>query len=55
MSKFLKAKVTVRSFHHVTREQVEADGKKSEHDRREVDRLVGKIGTFKISKSYTFN
>ena len=46
MSKFLKAKVTFRSFNHVTREQVEEDGKKSEHDRREVDRLVGKRGTF---------
>ena len=41
MSKFLRAKTVVRSYHHVTRDMVES-GNKAELARREVERLVGK-------------
>ena len=40
MSKFLKAKTMVRSYYHITKDQVET-GNKAEHSRREVERLVG--------------
>ena len=40
MSKFLKAKTVHRSYKHVTKDLIET-GNKSEHARREVDRLVG--------------
>ena len=40
MSKFLRAKTVLRSYHHVTKDLVEG-GNKVEHARREVERLVG--------------
>ena len=41
MSKFLRAKTVLRSYHHVTKEIVEGD-KKADFARREVKTLVGK-------------
>ena len=39
-SRFLKAKTMWRTYHHVTKELVEA-GSRAKHARREVERLVG--------------
>ena len=39
-SRFLKAKTMWRTYHHVTKDLVEA-GSRAKHARREVERLVG--------------
>ena len=40
--RFLRAKTMWRSYHHVTKDLVEA-GSKAKHAKREVERLVGKL------------
>ena len=42
MAKFLRAKTVLRSYHHLTKELVEA-GKKTDNARREVQTLVGTL------------
>ena len=50
-AKFLRAKTVLRSYHHISRDMVEKD-KQTEHEKREVQTLVGNFTLFKNLKIF---